>query len=419
MRKAILLCAATILATGYSVSSQAADGQALQIIVSINEQKLNVYDGDKLVATSHISSGKPGHDTPTGVFSVLEKQKFHRSNKYSNAPMPWMQRITWSGVALHESNSVPNRPASHGCVRMPGEFARTLYKMTERGAHVIITDEVVAPQRLMGQSLFKPSQQPFGPSYMNDVALRPALPPSPSNQPVEVAMNDPVNVAALARKDTDKRTPIYILITRADTSHLMFDVQTALNQLGLDAGAVDGASGKKTREAIARFRSENALPAGETVDDAFVAALFKKANMPLPQNGQIIVRRDFAEVYRTPVTIDKPEVALGTHFMEAVNVDPGNQIAQWYGYSLSNRIPEAAKKRLGITSENRALDPESPVHALDRISMSDDARQKISQMLGEGSSLTITDVESKSETGLGTNFVTLTDPLPAPVTAAK
>ena len=419
MRKALLLCAATILAAGYSLGAHAADGQALQIIVSINQQKLNVYDGDKLVATSHISSGKPGHDTPTGVFSVLEKQKFHRSNKYSNAPMPWMQRITWSGVALHESNSVPNRPASHGCVRMPAEFARTLYTMTARGAHVIITDEAVMPQRLMGQSLFRPSHTQFGPSYMNDVALRPALGSSASPTSVEVAMNDASKVAALAPRDTDKRDPIYILITRADNSHLLFDVQTALNQLGFDVGEIDGASGSKTRDAIQRFRAENALPASDKVDDALVAALFKKADKPLPQNGQIIVRRDFAEVYRAPVTIEKPDVALGTHFMEAVNVDPGMQIAQWYGFSLNNRIPEPAKKRLGISTDVSTLDPQAPVQALDRIQMSDETRQKIGDMLAEGSSLTITDVESKSETGLGTNFVTLTDPLPAPITASK
>ena len=87
------------------------------------EQTLTVYDGDQVIATSKVSTGKAGHTTPSGVFSILEKRKYHESNLYSNAPMPWMQRITWSGVALHESNSVPNYPASHGCVpaRVPNE----------------------------------------------------------------------------------------------------------------------------------------------------------------------------------------------------------------------------------------------------------------------------------------------------------
>src|SRR3569623_3625662 len=111
----------------------AADARTLQIFVSKDKQSLAVYDGAEVVATSKISSGKDGHTTPSGIFSVIEKQKYHESNSYSNAPMPFMQRLTWSGIALHESNSVPRYPASHGCVRMPGAFAKSLYKMTEMG----------------------------------------------------------------------------------------------------------------------------------------------------------------------------------------------------------------------------------------------------------------------------------------------
>ncbi|MDH3582109.1 MAG: L,D-transpeptidase family protein, partial [Hyphomicrobiales bacterium] len=91
----------------------------VQIIVSLPDQKATVYQGDKVLVTSRVSSGKKGHTTPSGVFSILQKNRFHRSNIYSRAPMPFMQRLTWSGIALHASNSVPNYPASHGCVRLP------------------------------------------------------------------------------------------------------------------------------------------------------------------------------------------------------------------------------------------------------------------------------------------------------------
>jgi hypothetical protein len=84
-------------------------GEPFHLVVSIREQKAHVYAGTQLIGSSRISSGKPGHDTPQGIFTVMEKRRHHRSNIYSNAPMPYMQRLTWSGIALHEGH-IPNRP---------------------------------------------------------------------------------------------------------------------------------------------------------------------------------------------------------------------------------------------------------------------------------------------------------------------
>ncbi|WP_455854456.1 L,D-transpeptidase family protein [Ensifer canadensis] len=127
----------------------------LQIIVSKNQQSLVVYDGDAVIATSAVSTGKAGHSTPTGIFSILEKRRHHKSNIYSNAPMPVMQRLTWSGIALHGSNHVPAYPASHGCVRLPSKFAASLFKMTSRGVHVLITDRQVSPTEVSSAVLFQ------------------------------------------------------------------------------------------------------------------------------------------------------------------------------------------------------------------------------------------------------------------------
>src|SRR5579871_5148708 len=110
----------------------------LLLAVSIGSQKVTVYDNGTPVATSSVSTGVPGHPTPTGIFSVIQKQRWHHSNLYSNAPMPYMQRITWSGVALH-AGVVPGHPASHGCIRLPAGFAVRLWGMTKIGARVIIT----------------------------------------------------------------------------------------------------------------------------------------------------------------------------------------------------------------------------------------------------------------------------------------
>ncbi len=95
----------------------------LVIVISIGKQTVSIYDGTQKIATSPISSGMPGHKTPTGVFSILEKNRYHYSNLYGGAPMPFMQRVTNSGVAMHQG-VVPGYPASHGCIRLPAAFAR-------------------------------------------------------------------------------------------------------------------------------------------------------------------------------------------------------------------------------------------------------------------------------------------------------
>jgi hypothetical protein len=121
------------------LADPATPGQVI-IVVSLGEQRAYVHRGNTLIAVTTISSGRPGRDTPTGVYEILQKEKMHHSNLYDDAPMPFMQRLTWEGVALH-AGRLPGYPASHGCVRLPAEFARTLYNITEPGEMVVISDD--------------------------------------------------------------------------------------------------------------------------------------------------------------------------------------------------------------------------------------------------------------------------------------
>ncbi len=116
----------------------------LIISVSINKQQVKIYDANGVFAEAPVSTGMPGHSTPMGVFSVIQKHKLHHSNIYSNAPMPYMQRITWSGVALH-AGVLPGYPASHGCIRMPTGFAVKMWNWTKMGARVIVTPGEMTP----------------------------------------------------------------------------------------------------------------------------------------------------------------------------------------------------------------------------------------------------------------------------------
>ena len=135
-----LLAATGALAPGefHWAARARSDGPVL-LAVSIPDQKLYAYRGGTLFAVSTVSTGKRGHDTPTGVFPILEKRREHYSSLYNRAPMPFMQRLTWDGVALH-AGKLPGYPASHGCVRLPAAFAERLFAVTRRGGEVIVTD---------------------------------------------------------------------------------------------------------------------------------------------------------------------------------------------------------------------------------------------------------------------------------------
>lgn len=138
------------------------------LVVSLTTQRAVIYRNGIPIGITTVSTGRPGYQTPTGVFTVLQRQVEHYSSLYNNAPMPWMQRLTWGGVALHAGN-LPGYPASHGCIRLPPEFARQLYGVTRLGMTVVITNDArvprVAPaEMLLGAQPGAPASAP-GPSW--------------------------------------------------------------------------------------------------------------------------------------------------------------------------------------------------------------------------------------------------------------
>jgi hypothetical protein len=134
--------------SGKKIETQAREAVKPQgpliIAISINKQNLRIYDANGFFAETPVSTGMRGHSTPMGVFSIIQKQKYHRSNIYSGAPMPFMERITWSGIAMH-AGVLPGYPASHGCIRMPMAFAVKMYGWTRMGARVVVTPGEMTP----------------------------------------------------------------------------------------------------------------------------------------------------------------------------------------------------------------------------------------------------------------------------------
>jgi lipoprotein-anchoring transpeptidase ErfK/SrfK len=145
--RALTEAAAALAPNRFFWSDISAPG-AISVLISIPDQRAYVFRGETLVAASTVSTGMDGKDTPVGRFTILQKDADHRSNLYDDAPMPFMQRLTWDGVALHAGRN-PGFPASHGCVRLPEGFARKLFAATELGATVEVTDQAyVTPDRL-------------------------------------------------------------------------------------------------------------------------------------------------------------------------------------------------------------------------------------------------------------------------------
>lgn len=172
---AVLTAPAAALAQGSTVSSpaeltrladrltpgqwvwapQIAPAGPLLVYVDLSRQRATVYRNGVRIAVSTISSGKPGHETPTGVFTILQKDADHRSSLYNSAPMPYQQRLTWDGVALH-AGGLPGYPESHGCVHLPMGFARALFGITKLGATVVVAGDAADHMRTSDSSLLAP-----------------------------------------------------------------------------------------------------------------------------------------------------------------------------------------------------------------------------------------------------------------------
>lgn len=129
----------------YIWAPQVAPAGPIMVIVSLQKQRAYIYRNGVIIGVSTVSTGSEGRETPVGIFTVLQKHIDHKSNLYNNAPMPFMQRLTWDGIAMHAGN-IPGVPASHGCIRLPAAFAKLLYGVTPMGMTVIITDDTPVPR---------------------------------------------------------------------------------------------------------------------------------------------------------------------------------------------------------------------------------------------------------------------------------
>jgi hypothetical protein len=373
----------------------------LLLAVSIGSQRVTVYDNGTPIASSPISTGMAGHPTPMGVFSVIQKQRWHHSNLYSNAPMPYMQRITWSGVALH-AGVVPGHPASHGCIRLPERFAVRLWGMTRVGARVIVARGDATPYeidhpRLAG--LVKPTEADVEPnSAANSDGAKPDGGRILPGAVVVVATTGAVSARSNAPRDSRH--------TESGPG------APASPQV---AGATDsGQGGPATVEPPPAPKAEPAPPSKteDVLQHPGQLSLFVSR-----RESKLFVRKGFAPAFDVPVTISQPEKPLGTHVFTASR--PANQQAgvRWLAVSLGyDRAPGAGSsargKRKGRTEWPAPVTGnslrQSAVDALDRIEIPAEALARVIPLVTPGTSLVISDQGLGGETGKDTDFIVVT-----------
>jgi hypothetical protein len=179
------------------------------IVVSLPDQRVHVYRNGIRIAVSTCSTGKPGHSTPTGVFTILQKDRHHHSSTYNNAPMPNMNRLTWSGVALH-AGQLPGYPASHGCVRLPVEFSQLLFTVTQIGTPVIIANDHSDPVRVAHPGLVLDADAK---ERMNEAVAKIAVKPQPGHDHAD-----------------NPTPPLSILVSKADQKMIVMENGNIITQ---------------------------------------------------------------------------------------------------------------------------------------------------------------------------------------------
>jgi L,D-transpeptidase catalytic domain len=349
----------------------------LQLVVSINTQKVTLFSNGVRVAQGPVSTGVPGHPTPMGVFSVIEKDRYHHSNIYSGAPMPYMQRITWSGVALHEG-VLPGHPASHGCIRMSHDFAKKLWPITKLGVRVIVARDELTPTEFAHAKLFVPRSKPAEPQTAMNAATEGAA--QPTANLADATIEHPDRVLSDAAPDP-KATPV--------SSDAVKPSSTVDPPKPLVPGY------KATDQPV--------KPAGQVA--IFVSRKEK----------QVFVRQGFVPLFELPVAIDDPDQPLGTHVFTAMAETEDGTGMRWNLMTVPTDPSVSVEHR---HSRGRSKEPPKPVvhwkppstaaQALDRIHLPQQAVDRISELLVPGSSLVVSDEGLGRETGRGTEFIVLT-----------
>ncbi len=431
-------------------------GEPLMAVVSLESQRLTVYDSTGWILRAPVSSGQRGYETPAGIFSVLQKEEEHYSNLYDDASMPFMQRLTWSGIALH-AGQLPGYPASHGCIRMPYEFAQHLFGLTKVGMRVIVARNDVRPVEIGHPALFQPKLVRAGlspealaghwdlpradPGHLPPEAepSGEAAPPTPATQEPLVTLKSiaaakSAAAAAAAKKAFQARMIAAKLAMQE--AQILHAAEAAKYRAEAELRAVEGAiesatspaaaeaaaaakpealaklAGTEERLAAAKqeapggadavLRARDEVRAAEAEKMAAskeaeaIARLMAPVSVFISRTAQrLYVRQAFQPVLEVPVSIRDADQPIGTHIFTALDYTNGGAGLRWSAVSIEGND----------TGQSRGADRARA--ALDRIEIPPDAAERIAEVISPGSSMIISDEAMSTETGKDTDFVVL------------
>ena len=404
-------------------------GEAIMAIVSLSDQRITVYDADGWILRAPVSSGSKGRETPAGIFSVIQKNAEHYSNLYDDAYMPHMQRITWSGIALH-GGPLPGYPASHGCVRMPFDFAARLFDTTAMGMRVIVAPTDVAPVEIAHPVLFQPK-----PGAAALAAARRAQ----AEEATRKAAQGRLAAGTAQREAAQAMMPVRVAENLRLRAQAQFAAAETTLGSAISAEAKQQAEGAKAQAAAriaelqvqweaARAELQPKLDAVTTAREAAVgletarAAATEAARQVALEPASVLisrktqrlyVRQAFTPIFESPVTIADPDSPMGTHVFTAIESTSSDTNLRWSVVSLVGRPPAGTiapqgrvRGSIGRDVEPTPTDPNRAKAALDRIVMPQEALDRIAG-IAPRSSLIVTDEAPSSETGKGTDFIVL------------
>ncbi len=374
-------------------------GVPLLAIVSLAEQRVTIYDAEGRILRAPVSTGQRGYETPAGIYSVIQKEREHYSNLYDDASMPFMQRITWSGIALH-AGALPGYPASHGCIRMPYSFAERLFDLTRMGLRVVVMPRDAAPVAISHPTLFKPApvvaeaataNPPETVQKMRLGGEPGANVPPPTISPrrlvtlksiaaakaaeAEAAAKKAETARLAATRSTGEATRAKKAVALAEREKARADSE--LKSAELAFGAAEGETAKqraeeakakaqaKVDEAEARLKQATAeadakADAAARARDAAKAADAERASAagaareatarmsPVSvfvsrQAQRIYVRQAFQPLLDMPLTIRDPDKPIGTHIFTALDyVDDGADV-RWNVVTMTSSGQRAAE----------------------------------------------------------------------------
>lgn len=435
-------------------------GTPVLAIVSLNQQRVTVYDADGPMLQSPVSSGKRGYDTPVGIYTVLERKVEHYSNLYDDASMPFMQRLTWSGVALH-AGALPGYPASAGCIRMPTGFAERLFERTKLGMRVIVVRDDISPIGFAHPMLFKPlpAETALAPEGAGDgvskvtrVAGTSAEAGAGSPPRARLSLRAAAAASIAAAAAAAKKSEALRLTARSATLEAG-RARKALRRAEVGKTRAErqlrqveqwaGARGASERAQQAKAAAQDDLAAAQAQLDQVTAEMQRKVDLAAKLRDEaktaveanktaqeeakaaarkltpvsvfisratqrLYVRQLREPLFDTPITVADADSPLGTFIFTAIKYTEGESDLRWSVVSMYGpKAGPGTAKRRDLRAAPVSADHEGAKAALDRIAIPKEAVERISELMAPGASLIVSDEGLSRETGPATEFIVL------------